>query len=267
METLLPGCPPRSPRPHPSCTGHLRCHSWWRGVPVTDRASRRAVGTGRGVGSRSLNSGDALRFPAPPSPTRVGALQGEVLRGEGIGDGVGSRGQGRGVTEPPRAGPCCRVGDSFPDPTGSSGGDIGPKLGVVQRRPGVGSVLCAVEGVPMDPVGRLRRREHGSVPGKVWGVWGAWGLALGGVGLPGLGHRRTPLSHAPMSREGAQNGGRETVAMLRSCKFVSCVSGVGAGSGGTWPGWAVLTPAPGLSPAELGWAEPGQAVLCSVLLY
>lgn len=34
--------------PYPPCTGHLRCHSWWRSVPVADRASRRAAGTGRG---------------------------------------------------------------------------------------------------------------------------------------------------------------------------------------------------------------------------
>lgn len=52
----------------------------------------------------------------------------------------------------------------------------------------------------------LRRRGHGPVPGR---VWGAWGLALSDVGAPRLGHRKTTLSHAPVSREGARKGEAE----------------------------------------------------------
>lgn len=41
--------------------------------------------------------------------------------------------------------------------------------------------------------------------------------------------------------------------MLKFCKFVSCVSGMGAGSGETRLGWAVLTPP--------SWPEPCRAGL------
>lgn len=194
----VPPAPPNPPVPAPSgaAAGGGGCPSAGPSVPA-------GGGVGARVGGRSLARGDTLRNPHPRPRSgwgRWGSRPGAV-------GGAGSRGQGRGGTGPPRAGPYYRAGALFWTPWDRVEGDSERGVGWSGRwAPSL--VLWRVS--PRPPTGVSGGEGRGlCLAGCVVAPWGVRGNRLWVLwGRLGWGTVRR-LSQTPLPPGGGGSRGRQ----------------------------------------------------------